>query len=214
MFNYNNKKINNNDNKNNNNNNNNNNVNTMRFSNIKNFLSLKNFTILFFTLFISFFSRLLIIKLFHLDITLFSDFIILGFLVSFIRPIVTDLFNIIQYEILVLQELNSLNGDFNVNTLYKKGLNKDVYNTSQNCSSRQNVDITSNFKHLVKHRIFWYIWKMHSDKYSSFHEYLKSEDSSVKITSQMKKDLEYEYPELYRRGRKAKWFVKHVTRKR
>ena len=130
---------------------NNNNPNTSRFHNIKNFFSIKNLLILFCTLFISFFFRLVIIKLFALDITLFTDFIFVSSLVSFIRPLVTDFFNIIQYEVIILQELY-LPG--NVYALYKKDLRSNGGKTNHTSNSFNDAGPNYNIGHLIKQRIF------------------------------------------------------------
>jgi len=58
------------------------------------------------------------------------------------------------------------------------------------------------------------MWKMHSDDFKSFSDYLKSPVSSVNLKSQIKKDLEEEFPDLFRRTRKVRFVIKHLGRKR
>lgn len=69
----------------------NNNLKTSKFNNIKNLFTFRSIGIISVTIIISFSLRCLIIYLFNLDLTQFYDFFFVSFLVSFIRPLITDL---------------------------------------------------------------------------------------------------------------------------
>ena len=68
--------------------------NNYKFSNFKNLFTFRSFTILSVTLIISFCCRSFIIVFFNLNYTLFNDFFIVGIIISVIRPLVTDLFDV------------------------------------------------------------------------------------------------------------------------
>ncbi len=67
------------------------------FTNLKNLFTLRSLAILFLTLFLSFWARSFIIQFFNLNYSLLSDFIIVGFIVSFLYNIYkpfTDIFTL------------------------------------------------------------------------------------------------------------------------
>lgn len=67
-----------------------------KFNNFRKLFTIKNFAILFITIALSFSARCIIISYFTLDITQFYDFCFVGLLVSVIRPLITDLFDIFK----------------------------------------------------------------------------------------------------------------------
>lgn len=62
------------------------------FKNFRNLFTFRGFAILVATLALSFSVRCLIIYIFNLDLSQFTDFLFVGILVSFIRVFITDLF--------------------------------------------------------------------------------------------------------------------------
>ena len=81
----------------------------LRFSNLRNLFTLISFIILALTLVISFSVRWYIVKYFNYDLSHFKDLFIIGSLVSFIRPLVQDVFDVfypkLDISFMVVREL-------------------------------------------------------------------------------------------------------------
>ena len=58
------------------------------------------------------------------------------------------------------------------------------------------------------------MWKKHVDVNSTYEDFKKSYNKDVNLRSEIKNDIEKEYPNLFRRTRKAILFVKHISRNR
>jgi len=129
-----------------------------RFSNFKKLFSFKSLCILCVTILLSFLIRLFIVKFFNFDMTLFRDFFITGFLVSLIRPIITDLFEIYFQEYAVLSEVKELPGNYYNSRNNNNGMSNqsgNLNNMSRNDkSSSNNLEDKSNVKYILKQRIF------------------------------------------------------------
>lgn len=85
---------------------------------------------------------------------------------------------------------------------------------NRNDTINNNNNMTESIKDKVKRRLFWVMWKQHVDEFDSYKDYKQSVNRVVSARGEIKKDLEKEYPNLFRRTRKIVWFVKHINRKR
>lgn len=93
------------------------------FKNFRNLFAFRGFAILVATLALSFSVRYLIIYIFNLDLSQFTDFLFVGILISFIRVFITDLF-----EFYFAQDnltLHVLYQDRNVHSLNNLAVNKE-----------------------------------------------------------------------------------------
>lgn len=186
-----------------NNNNNNNNYNYYKFNNFSNFFSFRNFAILGITIALSFTSRCLIIYFYTLDLTQFSYFFIVSMLVSFIRPLTRDLFDIYLDYKLNLKDVMCLsrNGKSKQYKCKQEGYNRG-YQESRNM--HKEIDP----KDKIKRRLFWFLWKQHTDKFYSYKEFNKSWDINHSIREEIKKDIKH-YINVYKLRRiklTVSWF--------
>lgn len=171
----------------------NNNLKTSKFNNIKNLFTFRSIGIISVTIIISFSLRCLIIYLFNLDLTQFYDFFFVSFLVSFIRPLITDL-----VDFYLINRVSLLTMDVSCYT--RRHSDKHKHNHHSDYQSRSNnqslSDIEShnihdelNYKDRVKRRLFWFVWKQYTDKFSSYNEFKKSWDVNTKLRDDIKNDI-------------------------
>lgn len=104
-----------------------------------------------------------------MDLSQFTDFLFVGFLVSFIRVFITDLFEFY---------------------LAKDNLTPHVLRQDRNSYS---LPVGSHpeegIRDKTKRRIYWYIWKQYTDKYSNYRSFKESWDVKTKLRDDIKKDI-------------------------
>lgn len=124
------------------------------FSNFRNLFTFRRLSILTITLALSFSIRMALIFYFKYDPTLFQDFFLLGFSVSFVRSLVTDLFDIIMYSIGVPMYDTTYKSYF---CLHRKNLSDDLANNNVSNTHTNNIHNISNhqFKNRIKRGLFW-----------------------------------------------------------
>lgn len=99
-----------------------------KFKNFQNWFKLRSFVILFITFFVSFTVRFLFVNYFHLDMSIFMEFYLLGLLVSFLRAIVTDSVDIVilsYFKPLVCEEIDGVVEKYDKKKLKVKGRDKN-----------------------------------------------------------------------------------------
>lgn len=156
----------------------------------------RNLAILFITIACSFLVRCFIIYLFNLDLSQLSDFFFVGIIVSFIRPLITDLFHIYFSNIILLE--NTVNIKYTTN-LYKnefysridsERVHGGIWVNEGSWGNDKSTTINgSKYKHITKRKMFWFLWKQHSDEFCSYKEFKNSWDVNTKIRSEIKKDI-------------------------
>lgn len=194
------------------------------FFNFFNWFKLRNLIVLCVTLVLSFSIRLFIVKYFNWDFTIFGDFFILGF---YILGCVCDYlfcpslnmffghFKCINFpyrinKLSLYRNNNNNNSGVSDNVNSSLDRNDSFYNNNNN----NNDNRMESFKDKVKRRLFWVMWKQYGDDFNSYEDYKQSVNRVVSARGEIKKDLEKEFPNLFRRTRKIAWFVKHINRKR
>ena len=183
--------------------------NTSRFSNLWNFFTFRSFAILAATLVLSFSVRWYIVNCFSYDLYTFKDFFIIGIIVSFIRSLIMDIFDIfypkIDLSVVSLQEVRELPpANIHSRNQHDRPVQTQFNDTLSNDSIDSN---TKDFKFKVKRRFVWVVWKQYSDEFHSFKDFKDSIRGEFKIRTEIKKDLEKELPGTFRRLRKAKWVL-------
>ena len=139
------------------------------FKNFRKLFTFRGLAILVATIVLSFMVRCLIIYLFSLDLSQFTDFLFVGFLVSFIRVFITDLFEFY---------------------FHKNNLTPHILRQDRNAYSLNNLPVNEEgIKDKTKRKIYWFIWKQYTDKFSSYKEFKKSWDVSTKLRDNIKKDI-------------------------
>ena len=108
------------------------------------------------------------VNYFHWDLSIFGDFFIL---VSFIRGFITDLFEF------YLAKYN----------LTSHGLSQDIYSYSTPVGSHQHPQ--EGIKDKTKRKVYWFIWKQYTDKFSNYRSFKESWDVKTKLRDDIKKDL-------------------------
>lgn len=96
----------------------------------------------------------------------------------------------------------------------RQGSNQTPFQASQSNIDNHtfsNGEENKDFKSKAKRRFFWIIWKQHSDEFASYQEFKNTCDTNIRIRSEIKKDLEKELPNLFRRTRKIVWFLSILT---
>lgn len=139
------------------------------FNNFRNLFTFRGLAILVATLVLSFSVRSLVILFFNLDLSQFSDFFFVGFLVSFIRVFITDLFEFY----------------FAKDNLTPHGLSQDSNSYSTPVGSHPQEAI----KDKTKRKVYWFIWKQYTDKFSNYRSFKESWDVKTKLRDDIKKDL-------------------------
>jgi len=190
---------------------------TSRFTNLKNLFTLRSLFILIITLLISFSLRWFLVLYFKYDLYAFKDFCIIGFLVSFIRPLILDVFDIFFHKIDVSVSENLSNEFIKqpfVNSYsrnqYDRPLETHLNDAPSNLRRDYIEDNHKDFIYKAKRRIFWVIWKKPLDEFHSFKDFKDSIRGDIKIRAEIKKDLEKEFPATFRRLRKAKWVINRM----
>jgi hypothetical protein len=183
-----------------------NNKNTSRFYNLKNLFTFRSLFILIITLILTFSVRWFIVNYFNYDLYTFKDFFFIGIIVSFIRPLIMDLFDIFYPKIdLSVASLSEALDLPNSNISSRNQHDRCVQTQLNVSSSNGYIDsYNTDFKYKVKCRLLWVVWKWHSDEFDSFKDFKNSIRGEFKIRSEIKKDLEKELPGTFRRLRKAK----------
>ena len=198
--------------------------NAPRFSNLRNLFTIRSFLILSITLVISFSVRWYIVNYFNYDLYTFKDFFFIGILVSFVRPLVVDVFDMYYpkfevslHEVRELPDQSRLTYDKHNERSRRQDPTQTPFQGSQPYTVQPtliNGEEEKGFKFKAKRRFLWLIWKQHSDEFGSFKEFKNSCNGNIRIRSEVKKDLEKELPNLFRRTRKIRWFFNHINRKR
>ena len=125
--------------------------------------------ILVVTIVLSFMIRCLIIYLFSLDLSQFSDFLFVGILVSFIRVFITDLFEFY---------------------FHKDNLTPHILRQDRSAYSLNNLSVNEEgIKDKTKRKVYWYVWKQYTDKFSNYRSFKESWDVKTKIRDDIKKDI-------------------------
>ena len=145
-----------------------------------------------------------------MDLLNLKDFLLTGVLVSIIRPLVTDIFDILFFNEVAIGELCDLPSSNRRCHSEKKGSSKHIMDSSQNKDqfvfkrgNRTNYDNQGNYmgsnynkdtfyeklKDKTKRRLTWVVWKQHTDKYVNYDEFKKSWKTGSKIREEIKKDV-------------------------
>lgn len=139
------------------------------FKNFRNLFTFRGFAILVATLALSFSVRSLVILFFNLDLSQFTDFLFVGILVSFIRVFITDLFEFY---------------------LAKDNLTPHVLRQDRNAYSLNSLVVNKEgIKDKTKRKVYWYIWKQYTDKFSNYRSFKESWDVKTKLRDDIKKDI-------------------------
>ena len=185
------------------------NKNTSGFSNLKNLFTFRSLFILIITLVLSFSVRWYIVNYFSYDLYTSKDFFIIGIIVSFIRSLIMDMFDIFYPKIDISGA--SYNGvrELSSETIHRRNQDDRPLQTQFNeMSSNDSIDSNlQDFKYKVKRRFLWVVWKQYSDEFHSFKDFKDSIRGDFKIRTEIKKDLEKGLPGTFRRLRKAKWVL-------
>ena len=186
--------------------------NTSRFSHLKNLFTFRSLFILIITLLLSFSVRWYIVYCFSYDLYTFKDFFIIGIIVSFIRSLILDIFDIfypkIDLSVVSLQEVRELaSANIHSRNQHDSPVQTQFNETLSNDSIDSN---TKDFKYKVKRRFVWVVWKQYSDEFHSFKDFKDSIRGEFKIRTEIKKDLEKELTGTFRRLRKAKWVLNRI----
>ena len=148
------------------------NIFTSRFTNLKNLFTLRSLFILIITLLISFSVRWLLVLYFNYDLYVFKDFCITGLLVSFIRPLILDIFDLFFHKIDLSVSENLSNefikqpfGNSYCRNQYDRPIEAQVnqvrpqvhthVQAQSNPSSRDYIEDNKDFIYKAKRRIFW-----------------------------------------------------------
>ena len=142
---------------------------SISFKNFRNLFTFRGFAILLATIALSFSVRSLVILFFKLDLSQFSDFLFVGILVSFIRVFITDLFEFYLAK----------------DNLTSHGLSQDSNSYSTPVASHPQEGI----KDKTKRKVYWFIWKQYTDKFSNYRSFKEAWDVKTKLRDDIKKDL-------------------------
>ena len=187
--------------------------------------------ILSITIVISFYLRSFIINLWDLDYTAIQDFFLVGFIISFVRPLVTDLFAIyfpLNYLSNFGEDLSLPKKDIDRNRERfersrghygrKRPHHNNNYNNYNNNSNINNHMLNDpdnlELREKIKRKFLWTFWKKYLNNSTTYEQFKKDYNKDVNIRSEIKKDLEIEYPETFRRSRKIIWLVQRFNRKK